>query len=564
MKSKWIISFFLPLLITGYAYGALKEATWTEFKPPKKVREITYSGRVDLGYQSVEDVLSKKRQGISTNTFVNFTGPVGEEIDIEGDIQAKKQGSTMGNEETFGLCVGLKGRIWEMNLAGELSNLLDIVDKVEYESRTDSIKNKIRLSISEDMPLTFTYYRSSGKNLEGDSTVEETSTEEFNLLLESRFGRIQANLNLNFTETSDLVEGSKTRARSLGLNFILPLARLFQFDFRVQPSKTETIPEDEPEKVLSEQVDYTVGLTTRFFDRLRLITNFGLTNSLYKSRDTKVGADIFTQNYALSYQPLPVLFLNTNYNLSNTEDANKSQGATVNINYSPEESGFIGQTGLGFQTNRVEDNTGKTQSRNTTLTLNSLFNFTEVMNLGGSFTYSTQMAYSPTVPASSTTSGDLNLKFSHRPFKDLGYRLGYYFLSREDTEGDSRDTTNGYGGDISYILKIGKKELPICLSHAFIHSCSEEQKVDTRVIDTSIQVPITSLVSTSYSYRQDVAQKKTETESTLDKTTENTVGLKFRGKRKPFTLNVKFSLIDSKNAYTQSINTSFIYQASDE
>jgi len=550
---KWIIGPIFVLLITNGAYGAIKEATWTEFKP-KAVKGVALSGSMGLGYQSVEDVLGRQKQGVNTNTVITFTRPMGEGIGIDGNIQLKKQAFTIGSEDRLGSSLRFKSRLWEVNFSSDLSNLSDIVEMVENQSRADAIKAGIKLYISENFPLTVSYSKSYNKNLEGSSTTEEVSTEEYGLLLGSKFGRIQTNFNLNYNETLDPVQDSKSRVRSSGVNSIIPLTDIFQLSLGIQPSNTETMPIDESEKVTSEQVNYTVGLTSKFSERLRLMTMFGLINSLYKSETTETRDETFNQNYGLFYQPTPVLSLNTALDLSQTKEADNSQGITANINYIPEGSSFFGQTGLGFQANRTQDNTGVIRSENATSTLNTLFRFTEVMNLGSNFTHSTQITNPLTGEASSIISDNLSLKFIHKVFKDLSYGLSYVW--NDKAEDSSRDIINGYQGDITYNFRLKERELPISLSQIFNHSRSDGEETNTQGTKVSIQISITSLLSTSYSYGINTARTSS---GTYNQSTENTIGLRLKGKARPFSLTTKFSFIDSTVANTQSINASLAY-----
>jgi len=552
---KIVLSFLLWLSISTMAYGAVKEATWTEFKPVKPPEGIISSGSINLGYQSVENVLGEVKQGATTKSAINFKRMASKGIGIDGNIKADKYELIAGKKENYRISIGIKEGIWEVSLAGDLMDSLNLVDEVKHQSKADSIKAGLKLNF-ENFPIILNYSRSSNKNREEVPSTQEVENEKMGLLIGGKFGWVQTNLNLNMEETKNLLQSSLTTNKELGLVSTIPLGKILQLNFGIQPFETETVPEDESLKVISKGINYTTGLSAQFSDKLRLITNFGLNNTLYELQDTQTKADIFTQNYGLFYQPLDLHSINITYNISEIKDANKSHIASANINYSPKKKKFFGQTKLKYQITRIEDNGGEIQSEGAAGNLNIIFNLIKAMSLSANFTNSTQKTYSIEGRMSLNAGNDLDLKLSHMPFRDLSYNFGYG-LNKQEMNGDSGDITNTYRGDINYNLRTGKRELPISLTQIFTHSRIGEEVMDTNLTNTNIRVPITKVISISYSYGINRAKTEKEGEITSTETTSNTMGLElgmgFLG------LHAEFNLIHSQDSDTQNINASLLY-----
>lgn len=362
-----------------------------------------------------------------------------------------------------------------------------------------------------------------------------------------RIYRLQTSLGVNLDKTSDPLQDSTTERKSLGLNLNLPITQRFWLNFGISPSETRS------DEISSTALNSSVGFNAQVFDRLRFMTNFGLNKTEYETEEIETETEVAFQNYGVSYQPFGWLALNTNYVLSDTKDANSTETTNIGVSLSPTNNRFFKQISISSQTTRIEDGEGELRSEGNSSTMNSSFTLIKGMSLSGAFTASTQKNYPLVGDLQKATDNSVNIALSHSVSESLSYGLSYG-LSESTAEGDSEDTTTSYSGNVNYGLKVLGRDIPISLGQTLTYSESDTQKVDTRGTNASLQLPITQVVSLSYAYTINQAKTKTDADTTENKTTTDTIGLDLKGKERPFTVNIRFSKIDSEGDRTQSIS----------
>jgi hypothetical protein len=523
-----------------------KRVIWQKFKVPKE-KIVTYSGSIELGFQQVEDTKGEKKSVLSSNSTINFKSRLGKG-DMNGNISFNRERFTTGNQQGIGASLNFRiPELLELTLSSNLSDLTSIVSAISHKSKADSINIGLKFFQFKDFPLGINYSNSSNKTMQEGTTTQHTESENVSISFGAKIYKLQTYFSANLGKTSNPLQDSITETRSLGLNANFPITERFILNLSVSR------PETDSDGVHSTGLNSSIGFNAQVFKNLRFMTNFGLNKREYKSQGTKTETEVLSQNYGASYQPFGWLALNTYYNFSDTKDANSSEDINVSISLSPPKVKLLRQVEFSYQTTRIEDAKGALQSESNCSTINSSFTLIKGMVVSGGFSTSIQKSYPLVGNVQQTTTNNTNLTLSHSVFESLSYGLTYGLNDSE--RNSSRNTTTSYSGNVNCGLKIGKRNIPISLNQTFTYSESGSQKVDTRATNVGIQIPITQVISTSYSY----SISQAESDSTTNKTIHQAVGLSLKGKKKPFIINTKFSLSDSEGSQTRSINASLSY-----
>ncbi|MDI6793478.1 MAG: hypothetical protein QME81_11540 [bacterium] len=512
---------------------------------------LDFSGQVGTGYQGVKNTKGEEKSELTTNTSLQLTRPFGQGGQIEGNLRAERGSSITGTRQSFQPSLKFNRSWWEFSLSGKLDENSNIVNQVDYEGQNKSIEAGLKLTPFKFLPIELKYSKSGRENLRDGSTQQEIVTGSFKMLATSTIGQSQTRLSLDLTETENVPREERTKSSLLDITSTIPFRQRFKLECSLKPGRTESLPMD----VTTDSLQAGLGLTAQVREGLQLGTNFSLDKRKSTSGETETETTINGQNYTISYQPLPPLKLDTGYELSKTKGGNKSRKLKADLGFTPEKQGFWGNNKLSFQDVKIEDSAGVFQSENSQSNLHSLLNLTSNMKVSNQVNLSTQKQYSvATGQTSKTDNLRLDLRLNHQPFQALNYSLGYGFVQSKP-QGGSKNTTNSYKGSLSYQLKLAGKAIPVSLGQNFTVSESGNKETKTRGTDFSFKVPITSSLAADYA----LGFNQAESETTDNKTTRNQVGLSFKGRRFPFTLQTKFGHLDSTQTTTRTFNATFAY-----
>lgn len=543
---------FLILCISQLS-AEIKEAVWTEYKEPSEKRLIDYHGNINLGSQIVKDVVGEEKTTLTTNLNLNLNKSFGQHTSLKTELRVDNFKLTTGSDEKYNINFYLKTHVIEANLGGDISNILNIVNRMNYQNKLRSLKFGFKFNKFENFPISFSYLNNSNISSQGGSSEQVLLTEQADVSLGSKIWKVHTNLSGGISAVSNSAGDLKTTNKNIKIDTNIPLVKTLQLNFGFQPTISETLFKNNPYKLISQSINTLFGFSFQPLSTLRLVTNLNLNNAYYTTNyTTTTTRTTISQIFNIFYQPSQRLSFSVDTNFSDTKNANKSKTVVGRINYTVANK-LLGPTKLESQYTEVNDNTDKKQMESNSYILETSFNFTK--NIILSVNAIRTLHRDVMIASRSSINTSSNFTFSHKISQSLNYALGYDFIISEIN--NTISTTNGYNGSINYNLK---KDIPISLKHTISSSKNEQRKVSTYKTQASVKLPIKSFLSTSYS----INVYYTKTEKLILKYDENiqhNVDLEFRFKKFPMQINTGFKFITGSinvNTTSLALNYKFV------
>ncbi len=572
----WLIVLWLfPLFIFSlapFSFAATREATWTEFrgeevpeeprpllpeKAPALAAKAKISGNIALGYQSVRDVVGKENKGLSGDWRIDLRRESPSGLLLLARVNGKKTALTTGSDQAFDGNFKLGSTRWQVNLAGDLGKKANIVDSLKYESESSRVKGDLTIRLTEALSMGLEYSRATNTNSREDSTTAKSETDNFKAILRGDFGRLRADLDASLLKTSDPLNHVTTKTRGIGVSCTTDVTGFLNLNFGARPERSETEAADSTRKVSSDGLSYWSGLGIVLSEKTRFTGVLTLSKVDYEKPDTSFNVTTLTQDYRFVTSFSQAFSLNLGASLSKTKNASKTQTLSGNFGFQPRKKGLLGRTSVGVQANRVEDRSGNPRSKNITTNLSNTLNFGKNIEVSTNFGYSKADNYSSGTDPVTTKTSNFGIRLSQRAKGGFDYSISYG-LNKQDVEGSTGSQTNSYGGNATYRIKLGFREIPLSLNQTFTQSDFGNQ--ETKALETrfSTEVPIVKSLALTYAYNFKRGERAIPGSKSKNRTTENIAGMKLA--IRAFSMNLGYTVTEPKdNKRIETINGSASY-----
>lgn len=532
--------------------------------PPPKAGEwkISTLGDVSVAQQVVKDATGEEKSGLVGKMVVNINGER-EKQKYSGSLMFDKQFMTTGDLKKLGLKAEWREGENVFSFSHNLSDTGNISSRIYSLTKLKDTKFDLNLKQGE-YSFLLNISRTNNQNRSAGVLNQDVENKQNSLSIIKKGEKNEYRLIFSDVDNSSPLTGFSSSVKNLSLRAIQNLKGDAKISFGFESMSSDSRSSRTSALVSSKNKKLSVGLTTPVGEKCKFNVNFDSLHNSYSSQGRSLSTISNIIDYTLSYQIIPPLAWELNYNIYKTSGQSETRRFYNRLALTGAPKGYIrvGSSSLLYQLLSVEDRTGRKVSESSQTQLILPINIGTKSNFMGTITYGKQESAAG-LTSVTTDMKNYNLMLDHRPSTNSRYFLQYN-TNDTTTRGRPSNGIDNLRMGIELRAKAKGQQMPITLTRTTSSSSYGSQGSDIKETAINLGLPSSS-PRTRLSYIFAITNSKTSAPGRITErdAKRHSLNVSLANKKGDLRLESLLSFIDTTEDLF-NISLSLVYQKPDK